>query len=177
MTDEPAIVLGTPDLGDELVRLRPWRLDDAASLVAAWEDPAILAGSSPPDERTLASATLWIEGWELRRSTGVALDMVVADPTDDRVVGEVGLSGFDRRRRAAMIGWWVAAPERGRGIATRAVATLVDWVLAPDRLDSVVAEIGGGNSASVHVAREAGLVELRPASGGHPAVYACRSTG
>jgi RimJ/RimL family protein N-acetyltransferase len=177
VTGGSAIVLGAPELGDELVRLRPWRLDDAPALAAAWNDSAIVAGSMPPDERTQASATRWIEGWELRRSTGVALDMVVADPTDDRVVGEIGLSRFDGRRRAAMIGWWVAAPERGRGIATRAVRTVVDWVLDPERLDAVLAEIDGTNLASAHVALNAGFVELRPAADDHAAVYACASTG
>lgn len=177
MTDAAAIVLGTPDLGNEFVRLRPWRPDDAPALVAAWQDPSILAGSIPPDDRTPAGATRWIEGWELRRSSGVALDLVVADPGDDRVLGEIGLSRFDRTRRAAMIGWWTAAPERGRGIATRAVTTLVDWVLDAGRLDAVVAEIAADNHASVHVARVAGFVELRPAGEDRAAVYARRSAG
>lgn len=171
------IVLGTPDLGDELVRLRPWRPADVAALVDAWHDPEILAGSDPPTERTVAYARHWIDGWELRRTSGVALDLVVADPGDDRVLGEVGLYRFDADRRAAMIGWWVAAPERGRGVATRAVVTLVDWVLDGERLDAVIAEISGSNVASVRVASQAGFLRVRPASEDRPAVYTCRSTG
>ena len=46
---------------------------------------------------------------------------MVADPDDDRVLGEVGFARFDVRRRAAVLGWWVAAPERGRGVAVQAL--------------------------------------------------------
>jgi RimJ/RimL family protein N-acetyltransferase len=169
----PTIVLPIPDLGDELVRLRPWRVGDADALVAAWHDPEIVAGSSPPAVRSEEAAVRWIQGWDQRRVAGLAVDLVVADPGDDRVLAEVGLSRFDPRRRAAMIGWWVAAPERGRGVAGRAVEMLVDWSLEAG-LEALVAEITEGNVASVQVAERCGFVMLRPATAAVPAVYSRR---
>lgn len=174
MTDGPSIVLAVPDLADEFVRLRPWRVADVEALVAAWHAPDIVAGSTPPADRTPAAARRWIEGWEDRRLTGRALDLVVADPTDDRVLGEVGLSRFDAARRAALIGWWVARVERGQGIATRAVGTVVDWALDDGRLDAVIAEIGADNAASMRVAQLCGFDVLRAATSDAAAVFVRR---
>ena len=160
-----------PALGDDRLRLRPWRVDDAEALVAAWHDPDIVAGSTPPDDRSPDAARRWIEGTGERWSAGIAADLVIADAGDDRVVGEIGLSRFDVRRRAAMIGWWVAAEARGAGVAGTALGWVAGWALHPDRLAALVAEIGAGNVASQRVAARAGFAERRPASADRPGVW------
>ena len=173
MTDA-AIVLDVPDLADDVVRLRPWRADDASALAAAWTDPAILAGSRPPDDRSEKAARRWIEGCDLRRRAGVALDLVITRVAEDTVVGEVGLSRFDTTRRAVMAGWWVAAEARGQGLAVRAVRSLVDWALDEGQLLAVIAEIAADNPASEGVARSSGFSMLRHADDDSPAVWVRR---
>lgn len=169
-----AIVLDVPDLADADIRLRPWRLEDAPALVAAWHDPAVLAGAHPPEDRSERGARRWIEGWEVRRAGGIAFDLVVADLADDSVVGEIGLSRFDPGRRAAMAGWWIAESARGRGLAAAAVRLMTDWAMAPGRLAAVLASIDVDNVASARVAERAGFVVLRPGGEGEPAVWVRR---
>ncbi len=158
MTAEP-IVLEVPDLVTDRLVMRPWRAADADALSAAWHDVRIAAGSTPPPDRSVAAAARWIEGWEQRRVAGLAFDLVIADPGDDRVMGEVGFSRLDPVRRAAMIGWWLHEDARGRGLAAEAVALVVAWVLAGP-LEHVLAEIAADNTPSEAVARRAGFVPL-----------------
>jgi RimJ/RimL family protein N-acetyltransferase len=154
------VVLEVPDLGDERLRLRPWRLADAPALVRAWHDPDIIEGSRPPADRSPEAASRWIGGCDERRRLGVALDLVIADPADDRVLGEVGLSKLDPGRRAAVIGWWVHADERGRGVATDAITLFTQWALGPAGLRALFAEIATDNPASLRVAERAGYRQV-----------------
>ncbi|MEQ8839691.1 MAG: GNAT family N-acetyltransferase [Acidimicrobiales bacterium] len=158
MTTEP-IVIEVPDLATDRFVLRPWRAADAESLTAAWHDVRIAAGSTPPPDRSVAAAAHWIAGWEVRRLAGLAFDLVIADPIDDGVMGEVGFGHFDTTRCAATIGWWLHEDRRGRGIASDAVTLVADWVLAGP-LEHLLAEISVDNPASEAVARAAGFTPL-----------------
>ena len=163
------MVLPVPHLAGPTTLLREWRVSDAPVLVAAWSDPEInerLSVPQPPDE---AAASRWISQRERAWADGRSVDLAVADPPSGTVIGEVGLSGFDAVRRAALIGWWIAEGWRGQGRASEAVRLVVDWVLSDSPLEAVMAEIGAGNPASMAVARRAGLRRVetpRQASGG-----------
>ena len=85
------------------------------------------------------------------------MDLAVTDRLSAAVIGEVGLSGFDPVRRAALVGWWIAEGWRDQGRAGEAVRLVVDWALSEGPLVAVMAEIGSDNTASAAVARRAGL--------------------
>ncbi len=151
------LVLGPPLLTGPTVILRSWERKDAEALSAAWSDPAVIAGSIPPTDPSIEAAEKWIEGVHLRADRLLALDMALADPCDDHVMGEVGLAKIAVERRAAMIGWWVAEADRGRHICTDGVSAMADWALQPGRLRSLIAEISPDNHASIRVAERAGF--------------------
>lgn len=155
-------VLEVPDLATDLLRLRPWKAGDAPSLSRAWHDPTVIAGSTPPPDRSVEASARWIAGCEERRRAGVAFDLVIAAVDDDRVLGEIGFSRFDRDRRAALMGWWVHEEARGRGVASTAVGLVLGWVLESTWVEHVLAEIGPDNPASEAVARAAGFEPLAP---------------
>lgn len=171
------VVLEVPDLSGAGWRIRPWRVDDAPALVRAWHDPAIVAGSTPPADRSTAAAVRWIEGCEDRRLAGVAVDVVVVDD-GDQVLGEFGLSRFDAGRAAAVAGWWIHAEARGRGIGGAVVTAMTRWLL-DGPLRALLAEIDPGNEASVTVARRAGYQPLGEVPGDSDGiqVWAARRTG
>lgn len=151
--------------------MRLWQADDAAALIAAWHDPAIIAGSSPPDDRSLAAATRWIEGVEVREQRLLAVDRVI--DVAGECVGEVGLSDIDQRRGAALIGWWVAAGHRGNGYAQQAVEAMAALATGFG-VQTLVAQIAVDNTASIRIAERAGFELLRAGSPAHPHVYARR---
>lgn len=112
--------------------LRPWRLDDLPALVAAHRDPALrrwlansLAGETEVRQWLAAQAA----GWDSATRFSFA---VVAEQNDDAPVGhvvvKVGTAGV------AEVGYWTAAPARGRGIAARAPETASQWALSTQDL-------------------------------------------
>jgi RimJ/RimL family protein N-acetyltransferase len=153
-----------PNLGDEEISLRPWQPADAAALVDAWHDREISARLPVPERRDLAAARRWIDGWDSRWRSGAALDLVIGTapgaPAGDQVCGEVGLSAIDPTRRAALIGWWLAEPCRGRGSAARAVQLMARWALTAGGLVTLVAEIDPDNVRSQRLASRCGFVRL-----------------
>jgi RimJ/RimL family protein N-acetyltransferase len=153
-----------PNLGDEEVRLRPWRADDAAALVGAWHDVEISARLPVPERRDLAAARRWIDGWDSRWTSGAALDLVICEapgaPAADQVCGEVGLSTIDPTRRAALMGWWLDEHCRGRGLAARAVELMARWALTSGGLMTLVAEIDPDNERSQRLASRCGFVQV-----------------
>jgi RimJ/RimL family protein N-acetyltransferase len=138
--------------------LRPWERADAPALVAAWADREIQRWTSVPERRDLAAAERWIAGDGARRERWLSLDLAVVVGSD--VVGEVGLSSFDRVTRTADIGWWTAPDNRGRGIATIAAGLLVAWATSDLGLTAVIARCDARNPASVTVARGSGAMVL-----------------
>ena len=152
--------------------MRRWSAADRDDLVAAWTDPEVRRWTAVPDEITPGTAARWIAGEERRRMDGLALDLVAVSVDDGRVLGEVGLSSFDAERRAARIGWWVVASERGRGVAKSMVGALTTWTHdGPLDLRAVVAEVDPANPTSAAVARAAGFELLSAAD---PLVFASR---
>jgi RimJ/RimL family protein N-acetyltransferase len=151
---DPPLVGGV-DLG---LRLRPWRLDDAPALVAAWADPEIQRWTEVPEPRDRPAAERWIAGADARRERWLSLDLVVE--RDGAVAGEVGLATFDRIAGTAEIGWWTAAAHRRRGVATAAATLVVGWAIGALGLRAVLARCDTDNPASVSVAERAGAMIL-----------------
>lgn len=151
------LVLTVPRLGGPTTLLRPWQVTDAAALAAAWSDPVIERRLRVPEPADEASALRWISQRERAWADGRSVDLAVTDPLSGMVIGEVGLSGLDPVRRAALVGWWIAEGWRGQGRASEAVRLVVDWALADTPLEAVMAEISSDNPASAAVARRAGL--------------------
>ncbi|MGI8938098.1 MAG: GNAT family N-acetyltransferase [Iamia sp.] len=163
---DPALLptLVAPTAG---IRLRPWGEADAGALVAAWHRPDIAGRSRGSDDRSLAAAARWIAGAEARAAAGLAVDLVVGPLEGDAVWGEVGV--VRRQLRAAgqdpdvvrtvwEVGWWVVPTERGRGLASAAVALLGAWAGGALDITGWVARIEPTNRASHVVARAAGMV-------------------
>lgn len=137
------------------MHLRPVRPTDAESILSAF-------CASPDMDRqgavaTLAQARTYID-WlrdEARRAVAVA-------DASDAMVGLVGIR-VDEDNRSGWFFYWMHVSARGRGLTSRAAATVADRALAPcdhggwglERL-----ELGhrANNPASGAVARAAGFV-------------------
>jgi RimJ/RimL family protein N-acetyltransferase len=107
------------------VALRPFRASDAAAVASACRDGDILRFTFMKDGLTEAEAGEWINARNERWPEGHPLFAVV-DAHDDHLLGEAGLH-FNPRHVSAEAHYWLAAPERGRGVASRALSLLVDW--------------------------------------------------
>lgn len=159
----PPIPLPDPALRAGGLLLRPWTSADAAVLAAAWADPEVARWTGVPEVADDAAARRWISGEADRRARGLALDVVI--DLDGVAAGEVGLAHLDPGAGTVEIGWWVAAPHRGRGLAAQAARLLAPWAVQELAIDRVLARCHRDNPASVAVARAAGF---RPAAASGP---------
>lgn len=103
-----------PGLEAEGVILRPFEVKDAAALVAACRDAAILRFTFMQDGLTEAGAVEWINRSNERWLDGYPRFAIV-DPDDDRLLGQVGLNVNVRHldRGGPLLDEGVRPPARG----------------------------------------------------------------
>ena len=109
-----------------------------------------------PSPYTREDALAWIALCELELQTGRAIDWLAVDATGE-VVASVAIQGIADDR--AEVGYWVAAPARGRGLAARAVRLVSAWALGELGLRQLEIIAHEDNAASLAVARAAGYAE------------------
>lgn len=138
-----------PVLVDGPVLLRPLTRGDVPALVDGVDGEALRwTGLADPFDDA-AARLLVARGGPAVPATG-SFAVVV----QERLVG-VASARVDERG-VAVLGWWVAAAERGRGHGTRAVRLLLGWVAqqGPVRIE---ASVSPGNAASTRLAERVGL--------------------
>ena len=146
----------TPPLSDNMVTLRELATADAPAVTAACRDPEILRWTAEiPEDYKEEQARAWIESTQEGWAKGNA-EFAITEAESDTVAGVIGL--FTREDWIAEIGYWIAAPFRGRGYATRALTLVSDWGFSLGFV-RVQLMILPGNDASAPVASKAGFVE------------------
>jgi RimJ/RimL family protein N-acetyltransferase len=115
--------------------------------------------AAPP---TIAEAQAAIDqftqSWRVFAATGRPSGVAFAI-ADAETANPVGCCGVDdwTDEDVARIGYWIAAPSRGYGYATRAVVLLTRWLFDIGAA-RVFLTIVAGNDGSIEVARRAGFV-------------------
>jgi RimJ/RimL family protein N-acetyltransferase len=171
-----------PTLRDDDLVLRPKRPRDADAITAACQDPEIPRWTLVPSPYTRAHAEEFIATSEADAAAGTAVSLLAVDAADDRLLGSFSVMELARAPRYGEIGYWVAAAERGRGIAPRAVRLLTDWAQRELGLSRLEILAHRDNAPSRRVAEKAGYRdsgELRACPRGDPAqkVYAVYVAG
>lgn len=149
-----------PRLTGAAVALVPVTLD-LARAVAAGEDPGpalaalrVQAGQGWPHPATADALRPLAEHGDEGGDGGW---LVVHD---GEVVGDCGWRGGPHADGSVLIGYGLAAPARGRGLGTEAVALLCAWAERQPGVQRIVAEVHAGNDASRRLLRRLGFVEL-----------------
>ena len=146
------------------MRLRPPREDDIAAIARACADPEIGRWTRVPHPYTREDAGAWIALAESARARGSALHLLIAGVDDDRLRGSIGIELHAHPALHGELGYWVAAEERGRGLATSAARLLAGWAPAALALPRLEIHVLPENEPSRAVARAAGFVleSIRP---------------
>ena len=147
-----------PPLSDGVITLRPKGRDDVDTLVAICQDPEISRWTRVPSPYTREDAEGWIAAAELDRQAGLGIDWLAVDEQGE-VVASIAVQHIRPDESVGEIGYWVAEPARGRGLATRAVRLATDWALRELGLETLELMTHEDNLASQGVARAAGFTE------------------
>ena len=139
----------------ERCTVRPWRLDDAESLVRHANNRKVWLAL-----RDLFSHPYTIE--DARKFLGAEVN---SEPitnfcieVDGAAVGGIGVRmGQDVHRRTAELGYWLGQKFWGRGIMTEAVGAFTDFCFENFSLRRIFAEPFANNPASARVLEKAGF--------------------
>jgi RimJ/RimL family protein N-acetyltransferase len=149
------LILSAP-LSDGVVSLRHWRRDDAPALVAACQDPEIPRWTSVPVPYTAEDARAYLAALPPAMVDGARCSFaLVAD--GDEPVGNIGFPRLSWPDERAEVGYWLAAPARGRGLVTRAVRLITEWGLREVGFHRIELLAATENPASLRVAERAGF--------------------
>jgi RimJ/RimL family protein N-acetyltransferase len=151
-------MLPLPRLADDRVLLRPFREDDVPVVTASCQDPLIQSFTRVPYPYDEEDAREFITGAPARRLLGESIDLAMADPGDDRLLGAMGLVIDRHDVHRAEIGYWVAPAERGRGVAGRGLALMSEWAVTDGGFARLDLQAAAANAASIRVAERCGFV-------------------
>jgi RimJ/RimL family protein N-acetyltransferase len=151
------VILMHPDpvLADDEVMLRPWSMDDVSAAVRSLNDPDVRRFLPPiPIPYTERDARDFIADARPALQRG-QLRLVGAETATGRLMGAIGLRLLEPG--IGQFGYWIAAPDRRRGVATRMLRLVSRWALAELPLDRVQLITDVENPASMRVAERAGF--------------------
>jgi RimJ/RimL family protein N-acetyltransferase len=136
-----------------LERLSHAHLDGLSALV---EDPVVRLSTRIPESPPPGFTERWLESYEQGRREGTREAFAIVDAEGGGFLGFAAAVRIEAEAQTAELGYIVAAPARGRGIASEALRELSAWAfseLAALRLELL---IGVDNVASKRVAERAG---------------------
>ena len=145
-------------LRDDLVALRPLSNSNLGSIVEALQDPEVsrwIPDIPYPytEEHGRQFLNMAHQGWLSGRSAQFA----IAASQAEEFLGTVGAGKGDSDDASADIGYWIAAPHRRRGFATRALVLASRWCLSDWGLIRLQLNADVRNEASLKVATRAGF--------------------
>ena len=139
--------------------LRPFGPDDAAAVYAACQDAEIQRWTTVPSPYLLEHAEQFTSEYAPKSwASGDAAVFAVTDLGSGELLASVGLH-FDRGRDddIAEIGYWAAAPARGRGVTSEAVAAVCTWGFTSCGVRRLEWYAEVGNAPSRRVAEKVGF--------------------
>ena len=147
-----------PPLSDGVVSLRPWTLDDVPAIAVACADPEIARWIHQlPSPYAEKDAREYVVSTDAAWRERIGAFFAVVDCAECSLVGSIALHVLDPELANVEVGYWTAAPARGRGLTTRALRLLSRWALDEAGAQRVQLRADVLNVASLRVAEKAGF--------------------
>ena len=139
----------------QLVRLRRPRLSDAPAIFEYGNDPEVAHFADWPPRAAIEPLIDSLHARAARWDSGEEFYWVFTLPSDDQAIGGISCRVAGH---AAEIGFLVARPHWGKGIATVAAQAVSTWALSLPAVVRVWATCDAENHASARVLEKAGMV-------------------
>jgi RimJ/RimL family protein N-acetyltransferase len=144
-------------IGDGVIRLRLMAESDVPAVVAAVQDPEIPRFTTVPSPYADEDGRQWQRMASAGVAAGTDLPTLIVDAEDGRLLGAVGVHNLDPETGRCAAGYWVAAAERGRGVARRALALLCHYAFDELQAQRIELWIEPANAPSLRVAEAVGF--------------------
>ncbi len=147
-----------PELETERLRLRAWRDDDIEAYAALCADPEVMRFLRGPMTRAAAETQLQVfrQHWA---DEGFGLWCATLKPSDE-CIGFIGLAVphfLPEVMPSVEIGWRLARPAWGQGLASEGARATVDFAFGPLGLDRLVSITLPENQPSWNVMQKLGM--------------------
>ena len=149
---DPAAGRLFPRIETARLRLRAFRLADAAEVQRLAGDRQVADGTLLPHPYEGGAARAWIWDQALEFTEGRSISFAIERAEDGVLVGAIGLE-IDRVGACAKLGYWLGRAYWGRGYATEAVARDPRLGFAVLELERIFAPRFRWNAASARVLR------------------------
>ncbi len=148
-----------PTIETARLLLRPVEAADAPAIFAACSNPRVTAHTVFDTHRCLDDALSFVSGYARHNyAEGVPDPLGIAfKDTPAEVLGCIGARWDSESDRRMEMGYWLAEPAWGRGVATEAAAALVRYVFDNHPVQRLQARVFAGNDASARVLAKVGL--------------------
>ena len=150
--DQPTL---TSDFANIALVLRPLRESDIDAIYLACQDPTIPAFTRVPSPYDREMAEEFVRNCEF--SYRAHQGLVFAVEVDGVFGGTIGLHGIQLTDHCAEIGYWIEAPQRGKGICTAAVRMVLELALNVMKFRRIEGLADIKNPASQRVMERAGM--------------------
>jgi RimJ/RimL family protein N-acetyltransferase len=147
-----------PRIETARLRLRAFRLADAAAVQRLAGDRRVAEGTLLPHPYAGGAARAWIWDQALAYAAGQSIDFAIERAEDGALAGAIGLE-IDRAGACAKLGYWLGRAHWGRGYATEAVQAVLGYGFAVLELERIWAPRFRWNGASARVLEKAGLAQ------------------
>jgi RimJ/RimL family protein N-acetyltransferase len=144
-------------LDDGVIALRRFRSADAPAVVRACRDVEIVRWTFMPEALTVPQARAWLDRTDEALQRARAVRLAIVDAVGATFLGQIGIGDLDWEQQVGEIFYWVAAPARRRGVATRATRLIAKWGFDVLNLARIEITVDPGNEASQRVALAAGF--------------------
>jgi len=139
------------------VTLRPWEPADTSFVFHSCQDVDVQRWTQVPAPYTAMDAATFVERHARPQPEEDGAFFAITKTDTGEVLGSISFGHIDWAFATAEAGYWVARDARGEGVATRALASLVEWGRRELRLVEVRLRVLVGNAASQRVAERAGF--------------------
>jgi RimJ/RimL family protein N-acetyltransferase len=139
----------------EQCTIRPWRMDDAGSIVRHANNRKVWIALRDrfPHPYTIEDAHAFLKSVVYSEPVTLFCIEVNGD-----AVGGIGIRiGADVHRQTAELGYWLGQEFWGRGVMTEAVAAFTDFCFENFQLRRIYAEPFANNTASARVLEKSGF--------------------
>lgn len=154
----PGASLGFPRIETARLRLRAFRLADAAAVQRLAGDREVAEGTALPHPYEGGMARAWIWDQALAYAAGTGIDFAIEAAEDGALAGAIGLE-IDRAGACAKLGYWLGRAYWARGYATEAVRAVIGYGFAVLELERIHAPRFRWNAASARVLEKVGLAQ------------------
>lgn len=139
--------------------LRPFELSDAQRVCELCNNYNVYKSTlTLPYPYPMDCALSWIQSHEEHFNNDKSYEFAITDKSTNELYGAIGLS-HNQTHRNGELGYWIGEDYWGKGYATEAAKTIIDFAFSEKQYHKVYARYFASNHRSGRVMQKSGMVK------------------